>query len=194
MSRAEREGFPEPPFAGDEVATLLGSLERQRATFAWKSGGLDETGLNAKVGTSSVTLGGLLKHLAFMEDLNLSKLLLGRDLGPPWDAVDRDAAGQRWDWLTTGDSPEQLYALWQNAVDRSRAAVAEALATGRGLAQPVRDEIPDTDQQPTMRRVLIDMIEEYARHVGHADLIRESVDGLVGEDPPGSPYPYQVLG
>jgi hypothetical protein len=44
-----------------------------------------------------------------------------------------------------------------------------------------------------MRRVLIDMIEEYARHVGHADLIRESVDGLVGEDPPGRPYPYQVL-
>lgn len=191
MSRTEGEGFPEPPLAGDEVATLLGSLERQRATFAWKSGGLDEAGLNARIGASSVTLGGLLKHLAFMEDLNFSKVLLGRDLGLPWSAMARGLDG--WDWRTKGYAAKQLYSLWRDAVDRSRAAVAEALATGGGLDQPVRDEIPDTDKQPTMRRVLIDMIEEYARHVGHADLIRESVDGLVGEDPPGKPYPYQVL-
>lgn len=189
MSRTEGKGFPEPPFAGDEVATLLGSLERQRATFAWKAGGLDEAGLNATVGASSVTLGGLLKHLAFMEDLNFSKVLLGRDLGPPWSDMDRDLDG--WDWRTTGEAAKQLYSLWRDAVDRSRAAIAEALATGAGLDQPVRDEISDADEQPTMRRVLIDMIEEYARHVGHADLIRESVDGLVGEDPPGNPYPYQ---
>jgi hypothetical protein len=79
----------EPPVAGDETATLLGSLERERAIFAWKTGGLDAAGLRATVGAS-----------------------------------------------------------------------------------------------PSLRRILIDMIEEYARHVGHADLIRESVDGLVGEDPP----------
>src|SRR5882757_7573696 len=56
--------FLEPPIAGDETATLLGSLERQRATFAWKCGGLDAAGLRATVGASSMTLGGLLKHLA----------------------------------------------------------------------------------------------------------------------------------
>jgi hypothetical protein len=158
MAGTEGEGFPEPPFAGDEVVTLLGSLERQRATFAWKTGGLDEAGLNAKVGASSVTLGGLLKHLAYMEDLNFTKVLIGRDLGPPWSDLDRDLDG--WDWLTIGDTAQQLHTLWRDAVERSRAAIAEALATGGGLDQPVREEIPDTCEQLTMRRVLIDMIEE----------------------------------
>ena len=93
----------EPPVAGDETATMLGSLERQRAIFAWKCGGLDAAGLTATVGASSMTLGGLLKHLALLEDEYFTRRLLGR---------------------------------------------------------------------------------EYARHTGHADLIRESVDGLTGEDPP----------
>ena len=54
---------PGPPVAGDETATLIGSLERMRAIFAWKCGGLDSAGLSTKVGVSSMTLGGLLKHL-----------------------------------------------------------------------------------------------------------------------------------
>jgi Protein of unknown function (DUF664) len=113
----------------------------------------------------------------------------GRQLGPPWNAVDRGAVSA-WAWRSAADdSPEQLYALWQGAVARSRAAIAEALADG-GLDQRVLDA-DDEDEKPTVRRVLIDMIEEYARHVGHTDLIRESVDGLVGEDPPGKPYPYR---
>lgn len=65
---------------------------------------------------------------------------------------------------------------------RSRRAVSEALANG-GLDQPIQYTWPD-GRTPSLRRLLIDIIEEYARHVGHADLIRESVDGLVGEDPP----------
>jgi uncharacterized protein DUF664 len=79
------------------------------------------------------------------------------------------------------DSPAQLMTLWQDAVARSRAAVAEALAGG-GLDQLAR-AWPDAEPA-SLRRILIDLIEEYSRHVGHADLIRESVDGLVGEDPP----------
>ena len=73
--------------------------------------------------------------------------------------------------------------IWQDAVTRSRSAVEEVLATG-GLDQPAGFTWPD-GRTPSLRRILIDLIEEYARHVGHADLIRESVDGLVGEDPPG---------
>jgi hypothetical protein len=189
----EARGFPEPPFAGDETATLLGSLERQRATFAWKSGGLDGAGLTATIGASSVTLGGLLKHLAFMEDLNFSRVLLGRDLGPPWNAVPRESAGE-WAWRSAaGDAPRELYRLWHESVARSRASIALALADG-GLDRPVEYEFDDADEVPTLRRTLIDMIEEYARHVGHADLLREAVDGLVGEDPPGSPYPFRVPG
>jgi len=174
--------------AGDETATLLGSLERQRATFAWKTGGLDGAGLRATVGTSSMTLGGLVKHLALVEDDYFSRRLLGRDLGPPWSAVDWDA-DPNWEWRTAAeDSPEQLYQLWGSAVARSRAAVAEAL-TGGGLEQMARFSWPD-GRSPSLRRILIDLIEEYARHVGHADLIRESVDGLTGEDPPGGSVPY----
>jgi hypothetical protein len=173
---------PEPPVAGDETATLMGSLERQRATFAWKSGGLDAAGLRATVGTSSMTLGGLLKHLALVEDQYFSRRLLDRDPAPPWDTVDW-TADPDWDWHSAAeDSPEQLYALWRDAVARSRLILAEVLA-GDGLGQLARRPWPD-GRAPSLRRILIDLIEEYARHTGHADLIRESVDGLVGEDPP----------
>jgi hypothetical protein len=169
--------------AGDETATLLGSLERQRATLAWKCGGLDAAGLRASLPPSSITLGGLLKHLALVEDLTFSLKLLGRDPGPPWNKVDWDA-DPGWDWRSAADdSPEQLLTLWQGAVARSRSLVTEALADG-GLDQLGRYTLPD-GWAPSLRRLLIDLIEEYARHVGHADLIRESVDGLVGEDPPG---------
>jgi hypothetical protein len=172
-----------PPVAGDETATLLGSLERQRATFGWKCGGLDTTGLSTTVGASAVTLGGLLKHLALVEDEYFVHRLQGTELGAPWDSADWDADPD-WEWHSAAqDSPEHLQALWQDAVARSRAAVAAALARG-GVDQLARFSWPD-GRTPSLRRILIDLIEEYARHTGHADLIRESVDGLTGEDPPG---------
>jgi uncharacterized damage-inducible protein DinB len=183
MTDLDELGRPEPPVAGDETATLLGSLERQRATLAWKCGGLDAAGMRASVGTSTVTLGGLLKHLALVEDDYFTGKLLGRDLGSPWDAVDW-GADPDWEWRSAADdTPEQLLTLWRDAVARSRSAVTELLADG-DLGQLARFTWPD-GRTPSMRRILIDLIEEYARHVGHADLIRESVDGLVGEDPPG---------
>ena len=182
--------YPEPPVAGDEAATLLGSLERQRATFAWKCGGLDAAELRATHAPSSMTLGGMLKHLALVEDNYFSQKLLGRELGPPWDTVDWDADPD-WEWHSaTDDTPEELFALWHAAVARSRAAVTEALADG-DLGQLARRAWPD-GRAPSLRRILVDLIEEYARHTGQADLIRESVDGLVGEDPPGEPIAYAL--
>jgi len=180
--------YLEPPIAGDETATLLGSLERQRATFAWKCGGVNAAGLRATVGASSLTLGGLLKHLALVEDSYFSQKLHGRELGPPWDVVDVDADPD-WEWhVAAEDTPEQLMTLWQDAVARSRGAVTEALSDG-GVEQLARRAWPD-GRAPSLRRILVDLIEEYARHTGHADLIRESVDGLTGEDPPGERVPY----
>lgn len=178
-----------PPVAGDETATVLGSLERQRATFAWKVGGLSAAGLSTKVGASSITLGALLKHLAFVEEFKFSTMLHGRPPGPPWDTVDWDADGE-WPWHSAADdSPDDLYALWHAAVVGSRAAVAEAIADG-GLDRRI---VYGSDDLLSLRRLLADVIEEYARHVGHADLIRETVDGVVGEDPPGLVYPYPPL-
>jgi adenylate kinase family enzyme len=170
----------EPPVAGDEVETMLGSLERQRRTFRWKSGGLDAAGLNTKIGASAITLGGLLKHLALVEDDVFAARLHGRDLGPEWH--DHDGRPD-WEWRSAaGDTPQQLYALWDGAVARSRVLLDEALSKA-GLDFP--GAITDDDgTHATLRRLLADLIEEYARHVGHADLIRESIDGLIGEDPP----------
>ena len=180
--------YLEPPMAGSEIDTLLGSVERQRATLAWKCGDLDAAGLQATVGASSVTLGGLLKHLALVEEDYFSHRLWGRPFGEPWNEVDWKA-DRDWEWHSAAeDSPEQLMALWSGAVDRSRASITEALANG-GPERLARFTWPDGNSA-SLRRILVDLIEEYARHVGHADLIRESVDGRVGEDPPGDPVPY----
>jgi len=167
--------------AGIELANLHGALERIRATFAWKCGGLDAMALRTTLGPSTMTLGGLLKHLAYVEDRYFTQMLMGRPLGAPWDAADPEDPD--WEWHSAaGDSPAELMALWEAAVRRSRTVVAEAL-TDSGLGQSVaRDDSPDAG--PTLRRIIVDLNEEYARHTGHADLIRESIDGLVGEDPP----------
>ena len=169
---------PQPPFTRDEAALLLGFLERQRATFAWKVGGLDEEGLRRRLGTSDMTLGGMLKHLARFEDDMSREWLLGQAQVPPWSDVDWDA-DPAWDWRTgSEESAAVLYARWQEAVDRAREVFAAELTTGR------RDMAELGESSPSPRYVLLNMIEEYARHNGHADLLRESVDGLVGHDPP----------
>ena len=179
MPQLDEQNRPEPPLTGDEITTLVGFLEYQRATLAWKCGGLDAAGLSATVAASSMTLGGLVKHLACVEDSWFSQWLHGRDPQPPWDTVDWEAAPD-WEWHSAAeDTPEQLFALWQDAVARSRSLVAQALADG-GLGRLARRTWPD-GRAPSLRWILVHMIEEYARHNGHADLIRESVDGLVGE-------------
>jgi hypothetical protein len=180
MSDVDEHGRPEPPVAADEGATLLGFLERQRATLAWKCGGLDSTGLQATTAASTMTLGGLLKHLAVVEVDMCERWLHGRSPGQPWESVDWDATPD-WPWQSSADdSPEELFALWQRSVDRSRAVFAEALADG-GVDQLATGITNDRGEAPTLRYILITLIEEYARHNGHADLIRESIDGLTGE-------------
>jgi len=175
----DEHGRPEPPEAAGETATILGFLEYQRATFAWKCAGLDAAGLGATVGVSTMTLGGMLKHLALVESTWFSRSLYGRDRLPPWDAVDW-TADPDWDWHSAADdSPEQLFALWEGAVAKSRTLVADALAAG-GLEQPAKRTWPD-GRAPSLRWILVHMIEEYARHNGHADLLRESIDGSTGE-------------
>ena len=85
-----------------------------------------------------------------------------------------------WDWHSAAeDTPEHLLTLWQDAVARSRSLLRQALADG-GLEQLAQRTWPD-GRAPRLRWILLHMIEEYARHNGHADLLRESVDGLTGE-------------
>jgi uncharacterized damage-inducible protein DinB len=179
MTELDEQGRPEPPLAAGEAGTLLGFLEFQRATLEWKCAGLDATGLRATTAASSMTLGGILKHISYVEDYWFSRSLHGQEAAPPWNTVDWKATPD-WDWESAGaDSTAQLHALWHDTMDRSRALVAAALAAG-GLDQLAKRTWPD-GRAPSLRWILCHMIEEYARHNGHADLLRESVDGETGE-------------
>ena len=169
--------------AAEETVAIVAALERQRATVAWKCGGLDANGLRASTAASTITLGGLLKHLALIEDDTFTRTIAGREMVPPWDTVDWDADPD-WDWSSSADdSPDELYSLYRDAVTRSRRVLAEVLANG-GLDQPIANIQDDEGRSPNLRRMLLDTLEEYARHAGHADIIRESVDGLTREDRP----------
>ena len=169
-------GRPEPPLAGDEVQTLLGFLDYQRATLEWKCRGLDDEQLRARLHPTTMTLGGMLKHLARVEDNWLSEVIAEGDRGQPWAAMEwaaewQDAAAE------TGDG---LRRLWAERVERSRRVVAAQLEAGEaalGATHPAWGG----QARVSLRWVLVHMIEEYARHNGHADLLRESIDGETGE-------------
>ena len=180
MSEAAEQ--PDAPAARGEMASVLAVLERNRRTFAWKTSDLDEAGLRATTAASAMTLGGLVKHVALVEADWLAVKLAGQGYGPPWDTVDFDADPD-WEWRTGAlDAPEDVYAVWRDAVQRSR-ALAAGVITERGLGGPASFAWPD-GRRPTVREMLLDMIEEYARHTGHADVLREAVDGRVGEGAP----------
>ena len=177
----------EPPLAGTEVEQLVGALDRLRTTFRWKAGGLDAAGLQASIGASTLTLGGLLKHLAFVEDYTFTTKLRGEPLGEPWESTAARAptTGSFAPPPTTRPSSSTRSGTAPSSGPAQR--LDAALADG-GLDQLV-DVSADDGRHPSLRRLVCDLIEEYGRHTGHADLLREAVDGLVGEDPPAGWHP-----
>jgi hypothetical protein len=171
----------EPPVAGTEAEHVLGALDRLRWTFRYKADDLDAAGLGQRVGASTLTLGRLLKHLAVQEDYASFVKMAGEPMPSVWDDNGWDADD---DWelnSADGDDPATLYRLWDDAVARSRERVAARLADG-GLDQEVH--VSADGRHASLRRLLLDLVEEYGRHTGHADLLREAVDGRTGEDPP----------
>lgn len=171
----------EPPLAGSDVDHLVGTLERLRATFRWKADGLDVEQLRRRpVASSELSVGGLLKHLAVVEVDVFCWRMSGR---PPvtWTLAPEDDV-ERWQFTVEPDeTAEGVYELWAAAVGRSRARLQELVDDG-GLDQPGHLEF--SGERPSVRRHLHDLIEEYGRHTGHMDLLREAIDGRVGEDPP----------
>ncbi|WP_256841603.1 DinB family protein [Ornithinimicrobium cryptoxanthini] len=169
---------PHPPMDGDETITLRGCLDLHRAVLREKCQGLTSEQLAQTLPPSDMTLGGLLKHLAVVESGWFSEDFLGGPLIAPFDTVDWEA-DRDWEWHTAHqDTPEQLLGLYDAAVAESERITDEALATDAGL-----DTVAARDshgQHPTLRWILVHMIEEYAQHNGHADLIRESIDGRTG--------------
>ncbi len=179
--RIDEQGRPEPPQEGDEAATLLGFLDFQRATLEWKCRGLNDEQLRVALSPTSMTLGSILKHLAYVEDYWCTEVVGGEQTPQPWAGADLDADPD-WEWHSAvDDSGDELRALWAERVERSRAVVAARLGHGAVEALSVAHSAWGGQGRVSLRWVLVHLIEEYSRHNGHADLIRESIDGQTGE-------------
>jgi hypothetical protein len=161
-------GRPEPPLEGGEVATLLGFLGYQRATLGWKCRGLSHEQLRVTLPPSPVTLGGLLKHLAYVEDYWFTEVVAGEPAPEPWASADT-AADPDWEWTSAaGDSGDYLRALWAERVERSNAMIAAQLDKGEAAALGEAHAARGGQGRVSLRWVLVHMVEEYARHNGHA--------------------------
>lgn len=164
------------PLSADERALLIAFLDRCRDTLRMKTAGLDAEQLDRTLPPSTMTLGGMLKHLAYVEDWWFGQVFAGRPALAPFDDVDWDADND-WDWHSaSGAKPEELHALFDRFVEASDQVVAAAASLDDVAARPSRR----TGEQISLRWILVHMIEEYSRHNGHADLVRESIDGATG--------------
>jgi uncharacterized damage-inducible protein DinB len=171
----------DPPLATDEVATLRAFLDYHRDTLRLKTAGLTAEQLSATHPPSTMTLGGMLKHLALVEDNWFSVVLLGNEDAEPWRTVDWDA-DRDWEWHTAADDdPAWLRGLFDESVVAADRCIDAALADGGLDRLSARESRHEKGQHFSLRWILLHMIEEYARHNGHADLLRESIDGQTGE-------------
>jgi uncharacterized damage-inducible protein DinB len=152
----------DPPPTGQELEQLTAYLDFQRETVLLKAEGLDAEALRRPQPPSSLTLGGLLNHLALVEDSWFRERFAGLPEQEIWAGVDL--------------APDELRERYRDACARSREVVARAEGLDQLGAQPLRD-----GRRWSLRWLLLHMIEETARHAGHADLLREAVDGQVGE-------------
>ena len=171
----------EPTAGLGEADMLQAFLRYHRDTFRMKIAGLDAAQLNRALPPSAMTLGGMTKHLALVEDSWLSSSLLGRPDAEVWREVDWEADVD-WDWHSAvDDAPDYLRDLLDTAIAASEQITAEVLGGDEGLDLRAVRVQRASGEAFTLRWILVHLIEEYARHNGHADLIRESIDGTVGE-------------
>ncbi|MEU9336301.1 DinB family protein [Streptomyces sp. NPDC048290] len=164
----------EPAKTAAERAMLDGWLDFHRATLAAKCEGLDDDQLKtASVPPSSLTLLGLVRHMADVERGWYRRVLAGEDV-PPIHYTEDDLDGD----FRTGpsDTWQEAYATWQREIE-----VARRHAAGFALDDLARGEHHRHKEPFNLRWIHTHMIEEYARHNGHADLLREAIDGKTGD-------------
>ena len=159
---------------GDELTTLSQFLDFHRSVLAHRAWGLSQTELATSLAPSDLTLGGLLKHMAYVEDIWFHQRFLGNAPIEPWASADWDADAD-WEMTTAADNtPRQLFDQFDESCARSRTIAAAATL----------DQVSIVTRSDgihwNLRWILVHMIEEYARHCGHADFIRQSIDGEVG--------------
>ena len=162
---------PDPPLLAGEAETLAGFLDYHRATLLWKLEGLDDEQLRRPMVPSGTSLLGLVKHLAYVERSWFQRVWAGQEVSVPWTKEDPDA-----DWrIEPDETTADVLALYRGECDRSREIVAAASSLDEAVTHPRWGE------QLSRRWILVHMIEETARHVGHADILREQIDGATGE-------------
>ena len=164
---------------GGEGEMLLFALDRVHRQFAWKSGGLTQEQLGMHHPPSGVTIAGTMVHLAKVEEMWTASAA-GREAGWPVTA-EAPWAGYDAEWETAPHvAPQELYELWYGTISRCRSEWGELVRDG-GLDVACED---DPGYRVSRRRRLLDILEENLLHTGQTSLVREAVDGLVGNDPP----------
>jgi uncharacterized damage-inducible protein DinB len=164
------------PLAGSELELLAQYLDYQRETMLMKCEGLSREQLAVAHPPSSLTLGGLLYHLALVEESWMEVRFLGLPEREEWVGVDWESDPD-WEFRTaSGFEAADLLGRYRSACERSRAVVERATSLDQESVMTFKD-----GRHFTLRWVLLHLIEETARHAGHADLIREAIDGAVGE-------------
>jgi uncharacterized damage-inducible protein DinB len=160
---------PAPPFSGTEEEMLTAYLDLYRATMKWKLDGLAETDATRPMTPSGTNLLGMVKHLAYVERWWFQDVFAGRDCDYPWTDDDPDADFR----IEAGETIASVCALYDRECEESRRIVAAASLDDIARRFPERGY--------SLRRIVVHMIEETARHAGHADIVRELIDGRTGE-------------
>jgi uncharacterized damage-inducible protein DinB len=165
-----------PPETGTELDQLNSYLDLQRATMLWKAEGLTREQLAQPHPPSTLTLGGLLNHLALVEDSWFRVRFAGLPDDELWAGIEWDADPD-YEFRTAAElEPEELRRRYEQACTRSREVVAAAASLDQVSVLP-RGNGAHFD----LRWMLLHLIEETARHAGHADLLREAIDGTTGD-------------
>ena len=159
------------PFEGSDKELLEAFLDYHRATLLLKTEGLSEADLRRPLTPSGTNLLGLVKHLAFVERWWFQWIFAGDEVDFPWTEDDPDADFG----IGPGESSEQIFALYRAETERNRAIVTDA-----GLEAEAQ-RAHGGKARPRLRWVLLHLIQETARHNGHADIVRELIDGSTGE-------------
>jgi Protein of unknown function (DUF664) len=168
------------PRLGDERTTLVDSLRRQRLTLRMKCSGLDADAMARRsVEPSTMSLLGLVRHLAEVERATFRVMLAGQDVPRLFCSADnRD--GDFDDAVADPTVVAQAWDAWQQEVDFATRLVAQAPSLDVTGEDPLNQHGSGGGSM-SLREVLVGMIEEYARHMGHVDLLRERIDGRLGQ-------------
>ena len=168
--------MPPSDAQGPELTLLTQYLDEQREAILRKTDGLSREQLARQLPPSSLHLAGLLNHLALVETSWLEGRFLGRPETEPWAGVDWEGDPD-WEFRMAAElEPAEVHRCYLDACASSRAVVAGATGLDQVSVLPLR-----TGELFSLRWVLLHLIEETARHAGHADLLREAVDGSVGD-------------